>query len=74
MAIDTRQKRRSIMLRGCVFMNRLPIPDGSFDQGDRQNLLYKYSGILWVSIIGEFIAIKKELLTKYIIKSERMRG
>ena len=47
MAIDTRNKRDS-------FLDMLPIPDGTVDQGDRQQFLGSYPGILWAvtSITG----------------------
>lgn len=48
MAIDTRQKRRSAMRARLPWKRtRAPIPDGSFSQADRQQLLGMYAGILW---------------------------
>jgi hypothetical protein len=47
MAVDSRQKRMSIMNWGNVWRSQWPIGDGAFDQGDRQHLLRMYSGILW---------------------------
>ena len=48
MAIDSRQKRRSIMAMGLPWRSvSLPIPDGTIGQADRQMLLYGYAGILW---------------------------
>ena len=52
MAIDTAKKRASMMNFGEDSI-RLPIPSGSFDQGDRQTFLGLYSGILAIgSIVG----------------------
>lgn len=44
MAIDSATKRFSILDFG---IGGIPIPDGSFDQGDRQTFLDGYSGILY---------------------------
>ena len=48
MAIDTAQKRRSIMRFGKVGVAINPIPDadGSFDAGDRFHFLWLYSGLV----------------------------
>ena len=50
MAIDTREKRFSMMTLGDIWQPSVPIPSGAFDQGDRQSLLHGYAGILWESI------------------------
>ena len=39
MAIDTRQKRQSVINLGSAWRDILPIPDGSFDEGDRQTFI-----------------------------------
>ena len=46
MAVDTRDKRASAV--GFVLTSRLapPLPDGSFNQADRQHIAYSYRGIL----------------------------
>lgn len=44
---DTPSKRYSIMNLSCPWRILLPIPDGTLNQGDRQHLLYYYSGIAW---------------------------
>ena len=42
MAIDTRNKRASALREGL-----LPLPDGlAFDEGDRQEILWQYRGII----------------------------
>jgi len=47
MAIDTAEKRFSIMDFRETSNITLPVPTGSFDQGDRQHLLDFYAGILF---------------------------
>lgn len=44
-AIDTVSKRRSILGLCSPTVRPLPIPDGTFSQGDRQHLALMYSGI-----------------------------
>jgi len=51
MAIDTRQKRFSIITLGRTTQPIVLTPDGTIDQADRQSLLWGYSGILWDSPI-----------------------
>jgi hypothetical protein len=46
MAIDTQEKRLSLMQLGRVATITLPEPVGGIDQGDRQHFLRLYSGIL----------------------------
>jgi len=47
MAIDTRQKRRSAIGVSLPFRSTTPpVPDGSFSQADRQQMLFIYTGIL----------------------------
>jgi hypothetical protein len=46
MAIDTENKRRSI-----IYV--LPIPDSNIDQADRQQVAWIYSGILAIQLLGE---------------------
>jgi hypothetical protein len=45
MAIDTLSKRVSALRQ------TLPIPDGTMSQGDRQHVLWQYSGILAIELI-----------------------
>jgi len=56
MSIDTRNKRLSIMNLGQPWRTTLPIPSGSFSQGDRQQLLYGYSGILWGADVDTYLS------------------
>jgi hypothetical protein len=51
MAIDTAGKRYSMIEFGVGRMDQLPIPDGSFDQADKQHWLSCYSGILFGEIV-----------------------
>ena len=47
MAVDTRQKRFSILTLGNITQPVVLTPDGTLDQSDRQHLLWGYSGIVW---------------------------
>jgi len=60
--MDTPSKRFSIMNLSCPWRTLLPPVDGSFDQGDRQHLLYYYSGIDW-SGAAAVVAHVRRLLT-----------
>jgi len=57
MAIDTRQKRRSIVNMRCPWRRTLPAGDGTIDQGDRQQVLGYYSGILWSEDLTSFYGV-----------------
>lgn len=46
MAVDTRNKRMSIMNIGMPWRGRFPLADGAIGASDRQIFLYLYSGIL----------------------------
>lgn len=48
MAIDTEDKRMSML--SWHGGRRIPQPDGSIDQNDRQTLLGRYGGVLWATI------------------------
>lgn len=45
MAIDTTEKKLSLMDFDEVMQAAVPYPDGSLDQGDHQHGLWSYSGI-----------------------------
>lgn len=50
MAVDTANKRASLMSLGRPFVPRLPRPDGGFTTaGDRAQLEYRYTGIVQAS-------------------------
>lgn len=49
MAIDTEDKRMSML--SWHGGRRVPQPDGSIDQNDRQTLLGRYGGILWAALV-----------------------
>ena len=49
MAVDTRQKRHSLIGYGLAYRLTLPVSDGALGQGDRQHLVGLYSGILATS-------------------------
>lgn len=65
MAIDSVSKRFSIMDFGGASW-AIPIPDGTFDQGDRQHFLQSYSGILWEAVIALVLPLSA-ILTESII-------
>lgn len=46
MAMDTAAKRGSAMFIRSPWRKRLPLPDSTIDQGDRQATAFMYSGIL----------------------------
>lgn len=46
MAIDTRNKRGSVLGIDLSFLHIWPNPDGALNQADRQQIAFKYSGIL----------------------------
>ncbi len=46
MAVDTTNKRYSAMHIGLPWRTSLPIPDGTIDQGDRQQVAWLYRGVL----------------------------
>lgn len=53
MALDTLEKKLSLLDWGDIGGSDLPFPDGILDQGDNQHFLNSYSGILWqVAIPG----------------------
>ena len=51
MAINTVSKLHSMISYGDIFQIGVPVPNGSFDQGDLQHLLHGYSGVLWTKAI-----------------------
>jgi len=51
MGIDTRSKLNSMISFGDVWHPAIPIPNGSFNQGDLQHILHSYSGVLWTKAI-----------------------
>lgn len=51
MAVDTERKRASALRFGQVWAGVLPVPNGSFDQEQRQAALWMYLGIL----VGAFV-------------------
>ena len=51
MAVDSRDKRMSLIGLAAPVPAVLPNPDGAFSQGDRQQLLWGYPGILWAELV-----------------------
>jgi hypothetical protein len=64
-ALDTRVKRLS-MLNYIVPQSLLPDPSGSFDQGDRQTLLDKYSGILFAGAPTEVLIAQSRATSRFV--------
>lgn len=52
MAIDTAAKRSSCLDHEEVWQFGIPLPDGTIGQGDRQHLIWTYSGILAISAVS----------------------
>jgi hypothetical protein len=52
MAIDTRDKRSSAIDVSLPWRNKLPLPDSTVDQSDRQHAMFYYSGILAAAPTG----------------------
>ena len=52
MAIDTANERLALMEFDQVYEPGLPNPSGdaTIDQGDQQQMMWDYPGILWVSL------------------------
>lgn len=72
MAIDSASKRQSALTFGLPFMRGL-IPDGVIDQGDRQNIVFSYSGILAaVAVVTD--AIDTILFTLHINQNRAIAG
>lgn len=51
MAVDTTEKKLSLLQFGKPFVVTLPVGDGTIDQGDRQHLISLYSGILAQEVV-----------------------
>ncbi len=51
MAIDTNNKKLSLMEWDLVWEPGIPLLAGSFGQDDKQQLLWGYPGILWTEIV-----------------------
>ena len=45
MAVDSRNKRASVLGFGLAALLVMPAPDGTIDQADRQHVAYSYPGI-----------------------------
>lgn len=71
--VDTPRKRFSIMEMDSPFSINIPIPDGSFDQRDRQQLLDGYAGILWAEPLPS-INIDEILLPGVICRELSVSG
>lgn len=58
MAVDTAQKRASIVSIGLMAIAPGIIPDGTIGQGDRQAIGYSYAGVLDEAPTAGFICIE----------------
>ena len=73
MAIDTRQKRRSAIGMMLPFRSVAPpIPDNSFSQADRQQMLLGYAGILW-AVLPSYFVYQNSRWEFYVDDAETMR-
>lgn len=57
MAVDTANKRYSMIGIGSPVPRLLPVPDGAFDAADRSMLLYLYHGITPVVVVPVTVAV-----------------
>lgn len=68
MAVDTKDKRASVAQElGGLFIEILPDPDGTIDQGDRQQTAVCYRGIL--AAIIPVVATVRDII--YITRTSR---
>lgn len=51
MAIDSNNKKLSLMEWDLPWEPGIPLSPGTFDQADKQQLLWSYPGILWSEIV-----------------------
>ena len=63
MPIDTLSKRVSALRQ------TLPIPDGTISQGDRQHVLWQYSGILAIELILYIVIHGTASLAPWIVQA-----
>lgn len=56
MAVDTRNKRASLMSMGRPWVPRLPLPDGTLAALDRDQLIYRYAGELAAPALANYTA------------------
>lgn len=64
MAIDTRNKRFSMMSLSMPFLGRdLPVADGTITQEDRQQFLWGYAGIVWAGGVVVATAAAKAIVS-----------
>lgn len=50
MAIDTDNKKLAIMEWDNIWEPALPLSPSTFEQDDKQQLIWGYSGVLWIGI------------------------
>lgn len=76
MAIDTTEKKLSLMSMGQVYQAALPVPNGSLDQADVQHLLWGYAGILWETAVvatPEIVLLKGSIARSVLLSGELER-
>lgn len=56
MAIDTTNKKIAAMELDALLEPGMPISPGSIDQGDKQQFLWGYPGVLWGAFAGVSVA------------------
>lgn len=74
MAIDTTQKKMSLIGFGGIFCDTLPYTDGSLDAYDKRHLLDLYGGSLvtWRSPDGRTFVIVAEDRTRVVAAEDRV--
>ncbi len=71
MAVDSLSKRFSMLDFGANCEWAIPIPDGAFNQGDRQHFLWGYSGINWANVdTVEILIFQSQITTNLLFASE----
>jgi len=68
MAIDDRNKRRSMMARGLPSNSEnLPTPDGSIDAPDRHQRLYRYRALTWAGAVATSLGV---VISSTVVKAQ----
>lgn len=70
MAVDTKEKRLSMLNVGLPWWTTLPEADGAIDADDRLHLLGLYSGIAAVMVTGPFYPVVAQVYTPGSVAAE----
>ena len=68
MAIDTINEKLALLEYGESYQPGIPISNDGLDQGDKQQLLWEYPGILWKELVADEPEIIEQLVFKSIIQ------